>query len=45
MREKNEDRHDSDEEEFKAESKRMEVNEQAEEYRERGLDYSDFFSE
>lgn len=45
MREKDEDRHDSDEEQLRAESKRMEVNDQAEEYRERGLDYSDFFSE
>lgn len=40
-----EDRHDSDAEEFRQESLRMQADDLLDEYKERGLDPSDFWSE
>jgi len=45
MKEIDDDRHDSDAEEFRQESLRMQTNDSLEEYKKRGLDPSDFWSE
>jgi len=45
MTEIDDDRHDSDAEEFRQESLRMQADDLLDEYRERGLDPSDFWSE
>ena len=45
MKEIDDDRHDSDAEEFRQESLRMQADDLLDEYKERGLDPSDFWSE
>ena len=45
MKEIDDDRHDSDAEEFRQESLRMQADDLRDEYRERGLDPRDFYSE
>ena len=45
MTEIDDDRHDSDAEEFRQESLRMQADDLLDEYKERGLDPSDFWSE
>ena len=45
MKEIDDDRHDSDAEEFRQESLRMQADDLLDEYRERGVDPSDFWSE